>query len=65
MLFQKCNFVPLRVGGALDIARSLRPVTFNFRVEDFPEKKFPDFTQAGVIAQELEVGLYKLKSVDP
>ena len=52
------------IGGGLEIARALRPVTFNFRTEEFTDKKFPETLQAGVIAQEMETVLPHLVSSD-
>ena len=45
------------VRGALDVVRVLNPITFAFKTESFPEKRFPETIQAGFIAQELESSL--------
>ena len=45
------------VRGALDVVRVLTPITFAFKTESFPEKRFPETIQAGFVAQELESSL--------
>ena len=45
------------VRGALDVVRVLNPITFAFRTESFPEKRFPETIRAGFIAQELKSSL--------
>jgi hypothetical protein len=52
------------IGWALGVVRQLRPITFNFRTEEFPDRNFPNTTQAGVIAQELETVLPHLVYTD-
>jgi hypothetical protein len=39
-------------------------VTFSFRTEDFPERRFPSTPQTGVLAHELEAVLPDLVSAD-
>jgi hypothetical protein len=41
------------LSGALDRVASLRGVTFHWRCEDFPQNKFSDDEQVGLIAQEV------------
>ena len=52
------------VRGALDVVRVLNPITFAFKTESFPEKRFPETIQAGFIAQELESSLPHLVTAD-
>jgi len=52
------------IGWALGVVRQLRPITFNFRTEEFPDRNFPNTTQAGVIAQEMETVLPHLVYTD-
>jgi hypothetical protein len=52
------------VTDALDIARRVSAVTFSFRTEDFPERRFPSTPQTGVLAHELEAVLPDLVSKD-
>uniref|UniRef100_A0A7S0NKF7 Peptidase S74 domain-containing protein n=1 Tax=Micromonas pusilla TaxID=38833 RepID=A0A7S0NKF7_MICPS len=52
------------VSGAMAIARALNPVTFDFKVDTFPDRRFPTERQAGVIAQELEETLPNLVTTD-
>lgn len=52
------------VSGAMDVARAINPVTFDFKVDKFPDRRFPRERQAGVIAQELEETLPNLVTTD-
>jgi hypothetical protein len=52
------------IKSAMTIARAVNPVTFDFKVEKFPERRFPTARQSGVIAQELEMTLPDLVTVD-
>ena len=52
------------VSGAMDVARAINPVTFDFKVDKFPDRRFPRDRQAGVIAQELEETLPNLVTTD-
>lgn len=52
------------IKSAMSIARAVNPVTFDFKVEKFPERRFPTARQSGVIAQELEMTLPDLVTVD-
>lgn len=52
------------IKSAMTIARAVNPVTFDFKVEKFPERRFPTARQSGVIAQELEMTLPDLITVD-
>ena len=52
------------VRGALDVVRVLTPITFAFKTESFPEKRFPETIQAGFVAQELESSLPHLVTAD-
>ena len=49
---------------ALDICRRVSAVTFSFRTELFPERRFPSTPQTGVLAHELEAVLPDLVSKD-
>lgn len=42
------------VDGALEDIQKLRPVTYQFKTEEFKEKRFSDRKATGLIAQELE-----------
>lgn len=48
----KKNILPLK--SSLDKVMQLRPVTYNWRTEEFPNKHFTNDLQIGFIAQELE-----------
>lgn len=52
------------ISGAMDVARAVNPVTFGFKVDKFPDRRFPTERQAGVIAQELETTLPDLVTTD-
>jgi len=52
------------ISGAMDVARAVNPVTFDFKVDKFPDRRFPTERQAGVIAQELETTLPDLVTTD-
>jgi hypothetical protein len=52
------------IDGVLGLIRDVRPVTFNFKTEEYPEKRFPESTQVGFLAQELEESLPLLVSTD-
>ena len=52
------------VSGAMAVARAVNPVTFDFKVDKFPDRRFPRERQAGVIAQELEETLPHLVTTD-
>ena len=52
------------IKSAMTIVRAVNPVTFDFKVEKFPERRFPTARQSGVIAQELEMTLPDLVTVD-
>ena len=48
----KKNILPLK--SSLDKVMQLRPVTYNWKTEEFPNKHFTNDLQIGFIAQELE-----------
>ena len=52
------------ISAAMDVARAVNPVTFGFKVDKFPDRRFPTERQAGVIAQELETTLPDLVTTD-
>lgn len=58
----KTNIIDLT--GSLDKLLQLRGVSYNWKVEEFPERAFNDRTEIGVIAQEVEKIFPELVSVD-
>jgi hypothetical protein len=50
--------------GALENLEKLNGVSYNWKVEEFPERNFSDRTEIGVIAQELEKVYPELVSTD-
>ncbi len=58
----KKNIEPIKNG--LDIVESLNPVKYDLRKDEFPEKKFSDNRQVGLIAQEVEKVLPEVVSTD-
>ncbi len=58
----KTNVVPL--AGALKLARALRPVRFDWRHSEFPDKAFERAPQLGLIAQEVEAVLPEVVSTN-
>jgi uncharacterized coiled-coil protein SlyX len=58
----KTNIVPL--AGALALARALRPVRFDWRHSEFPDKAFERAPQLGLIAQEVEAVLPEVISTN-
>ena len=49
---------------SLDKIAALRGVSYQWRVDDFPNKNFSDGTQLGVIAQEIETVFPELVHTD-
>ncbi|MBI5623786.1 MAG: tail fiber domain-containing protein [Elusimicrobia bacterium] len=49
----------------LEKVAALRPVTYNWRSEEFPEFHFNEAAQTGLIAQEVERALPELVETDP
>lgn len=58
----KKNIEPIKNG--LDIVESLNPVKYDLRKDEFPEKKFSDKRQVGLIAQDVEKVLPEVVSTD-
>jgi len=48
----KKNIKP--IGSALDKVMNITPVSFNWKIDEYPNKGFPNGTHYGVIAQEIE-----------
>lgn len=58
----KKNITP--VGDSLDAVAALRPVRFDWKSQDFPDRKLPRGRQWGLIAQEVEKVLPELVGAD-
>jgi hypothetical protein len=58
----KKNIQPIQ--GALKKVMQLEGVSYNWRVDEFPKRKFGERTEIGVIAQDLEKVLPELVSTD-
>ncbi|MCP4709724.1 MAG: tail fiber domain-containing protein, partial [Planctomycetes bacterium] len=56
----KENVEPL--SGAISLIQSLEPVRYNWRHEEYPDRRFPDGNQMGFIAQEVREVLPELVS---
>jgi hypothetical protein len=53
-----------QLSNALEKVKDLRGVNFNWRAEDYPEMKFPESQQLGLIAEEVEKIVPQLVLVD-
>ena len=58
----KTNVEPMR--GALDVVQTLRPVRFDWRTEEFPDRQFSDKRQIGFIAQQVLQSLPEVVAKD-
>jgi hypothetical protein len=50
--------------GALDVVQTLRPVRFDWRTEEFPDRQFSDKRQIGFIAQQVLQSLPEVVAKD-